>query len=191
MKSANILATALLLYLNSTTASSAPEAAVFTGHWEKCYSLKPETVCDSFTLMSNGENVCGTWTYWATSHYYYGRLIAKAQGTKAQWLLTCGDEGHRAKNNCPGEYASPDAQWGAAEGRFLICGSNLYSIEPGDELAAKTSCASVRHSPYGMKKAALKAKMKTELMSENWMANCLNGANPTVHVDSPPAAVRR
>ena len=57
----------------------APQAsAAFAGQWEACEGTTSPDECSRYVLLQQGDRICGTWSYIATSDEFSGRVIARA-----------------------------------------------------------------------------------------------------------------
>ena len=73
----------------------APQAsAAFAGQWEACEGTTSPDECSRYVLLQQGDRICGTWSYIATSDEFSGNVLARADSpTVARPTPICGRHG--------------------------------------------------------------------------------------------------
>ena len=146
----------------------------FEGSWRSCFTLRDGTgsaydghkICTGYDLVQRGQNVCGTWSEFATG-IYEGRLQAVATDkTHAQWTSICGRTGSETNTECQTseDEGAPQA-WEAINQPLQLCKGRL--------LVGNDSCT-VQHAKQGYRKHHLSHAQRTELLAEPWMQQCLS-----------------
>ena len=141
----------------------------FQGNWEHCDRLNDArwgkgTICGGYVLLQNDQNICGTWSYWASGTTYEGQLQMTAIRNKtAKKDRICGTPGSETQTECANEYTS-DGGWEAAKGYTSVCNNALQESDT-------PNVASCSH--YYPKKQLHQSQVKT-LLAEPWMQQCLS-----------------
>jgi hypothetical protein len=133
-----------------------PASGAFAGQWEACEGTASPEECSRYVLVQQGDRICGTWSYMATSDEYSGRVIARAASpTEARRTHICGRPGSETDTEC-------EDGWQTIDKPLRICDGKL-----GDMTRADGSCfADYQAVP-------LADEVRDALQAAPWVQECL------------------
>ncbi|MBP1313378.1 hypothetical protein RJO15_20400 [Herbaspirillum huttiense F1] len=138
-------------------------AKPFEGNWNSCQLIRGDEVCVSYTLLQNGERICGESEHWATFRTYDGRLQATLQARgRATVEASCGSVGG---TGCVDPEDGKD-RWETVESTLLVCGNQLYNA------AADKQCSELSRAP-GFFYSNLTNAQRKEMLSQPWLKQCI------------------
>jgi uncharacterized protein len=158
------------LYVSQSVALSKAHASrvnLFEGQWTNCTLYEGDVICSSYTLMQQGERVCGEWEFWGSYHIYNGQVEATLQGeNEAKLELICGNHASTTKTDCDYEGETPDGSWEEAKGKLLLCDGRLYSSQETISCGTLSSADRFLYHP-------LSGENKKRLLEQPWIMKCL------------------
>ncbi|WP_448481151.1 hypothetical protein [Pseudoxanthomonas mexicana] len=135
----------------------APQAsAAFAGQWEACEGTTSPDECSRYVLLQQGDRICGTWSYIATSDEFSGRVIARAASpTEARRTHICGRPGSETDTEC-------EDGWQRIDKPLRLCDGKL-----SDRMRADGSCVA------GYEAVPVADEVRGALQAQAWVQECL------------------
>ena len=158
------------ILITSSIAANAKTIKPFEGSWRSCFMYQGSKICTGYTFLQRKQNVCGTWSYFATG-IYEGQLQAIANGrTTAKLTKICGRSGSNTQAECnTNSLVAEETNWETPAGDITalkLCNGKLVE--------GSGSCKNLTKQSSGYRYSALSSAKKQKLLSEPWMQSCLS-----------------
>lgn len=159
-----------LLVLSGMQLANAKTVKPFEGTWRTCFMYQGIKICTGYDLVQRKQNVCGTWSYFATG-MYQGQLQAIATGkSTAKLTQICGRSGSSTQTECqPNQDSTEESKWETPSGdvtALKLCHGQLFD--------GTGTCHNASKKELGHRYTALSSTIRQQLLSEPWVKSCLS-----------------